>query len=170
MKTQQSLSKAAKPTKLDRLQISLAKKEALENKLFDRLFEMIRETNGQPMNDKKDGPAYFKKRAKIDDAIRHIQAGIELTKNAIEKENAARFRVSSVALPGFLAEMVENGTLIQWRKHPTMFFVKGVDKARIIYDPKSGNVLHKFSSSIPNQEQYDIFKNVVAEIRQKFTR
>ena len=56
-------------------------------------------------------------------------------------------------IPKEILELVEKGELIQWRKHPTHFFVKGVDKARIWWDESRKAVAHKYAHLITEQEQ-----------------
>ena len=63
---------------------------------------------------------------------------IEKTKLAIEREEGKIIDTEGAKkeLPIVILEMLETEQLIQWRKHPNTFFVRGVDKARIVFDPK----------------------------------
>ncbi len=63
-------------------------------------------------------------------------------------------------IPSEMLMLVELGELNQWRKYPNIFFVKGVDKARIIWDNKRKVVAHKFVSEIPTQEQRSKFVKI----------
>jgi len=48
--------------------------------------------------------------------------------------------------------------LWQWRKHPTIFFVSGVDKARIGWNEKEGVAYHKFFKTIEDADQRQKFR------------
>jgi len=53
--------------------------------------------------------------------------------------------------------MLESGQLIQWRKHPNTLFVKGVDKARIVWDAKKKIIFTRHRNEITEQEVWKIF-------------
>ena len=63
------------------------------------------------------------------------------------------------ALPKPIQDLIEVGELIQWRRHPTIFFVEGVGKARIIWDSEKGIVAHRYLRDIP-KDQYPKFRDV----------
>lgn len=64
-----------------------------------------------------------------------------------------------VVLPKPIQDLIEAGELIQWRRHPTIFFVEGVGKARIIWDSEKGIVAHRYLRDIP-KDQYPKFRDV----------
>jgi len=117
------------------------------------------------MNDKRGGAAWFAKLDKQNDALRTLDQSIEKTKKALEREERAIERVASQAIPPAIAALVEDGTLSQWRKFPNRFFVKGVEKGRIVWDEKQQCVLASHHREIPNQEQYAIFRDVFNGLR-----
>jgi hypothetical protein len=45
-----------------------------------------------------------------------------------------------------------------------MFFVKGVEKARIVVT-ESGEIAHRYLRKISNKEQYAIFRDTYNEVR-----
>ncbi|MCT4035585.1 hypothetical protein HZQ14_19375 [Elizabethkingia anophelis] len=151
-----------KTNRLEILENSLAKKEVELQKRFDNHFSTWKQTNGQPMNDKRGGGAFFKKIEKQNDSIRNMQASIQKTKDAIDREKSTTAYVKGVksGLPKSISSLIDKKGLTQWRKYPNRFFVVGVDKARIVYDEKGGFISHSYLSQIPNQEQYSIFRDI----------
>ena len=141
--------------RLEILKNSLAKKEQQLNAKFDEHFATVKQANGQPLNDKRNGQATLNKWERQNECIRTLQKSIEATKQAIEKEESKIKGVEHVNtfIPAEILKLVESGDLIQWRKHPHTFFVPGVDKARIVWDEKRKLVCHKFVSAITVQEQ-----------------
>jgi hypothetical protein len=142
--------------RLEILKNSLIKKEQQLEKRFDEHFASVKQANGQPLNDKRNGQATLNRWERQDSAIRNLKKSIEKTKIAIEKEedkiHACNY-VNDGIIPTEILKLVEKGELIQWRKHPTHFFVPGVDKARIWWDESRKAVAHKYAHLITEQEQ-----------------
>ncbi len=149
-----------KSNRLEILENSLIKKEAELQKKFDNHFGTWKQTNGQPMNDKRSGASFFKKIEKQNDSIRNQQASIEKTKNAIEREKGKIANVEAQSIPIELQELIDAGKITQWRKFPNRFFVVGVEKARLVWMEKKNQLAHQYLNQIPNQEQYTIFRDV----------
>ncbi len=148
--------------KLEILKQSLAKKEEQLNAKFDQHFATVKQANGQPLNDKRNGQATLNKWERQNEGIRTMQKSIEATKQAIEIEE---YKIKGVEhantfIPVEIQKLVETGELIQWRKHPHTFFVPGVDKARIVWDEKRKVVAHKFVSAITVQDQRTKFVRI----------
>lgn len=148
--------------RLEILNQSLVKKEQELRRRFDVHFETVRQSNGQPLNDKRNGQATLNKWERQNDAIRTAKKNIEKTKRAIDIEVGKIKGVERVNtfIPKEILELVESGVLVQWRKHPHTFFVDGVDKARIVWLEKRKQVAHKFVSEIKEQEQRTKFVRV----------
>lgn len=142
--------------RLEILKQSLVKKEQELERRLDEHFATVKQANGQPLNDKRNGQATLNKWGRQNDAIRALNESIEKTKRAIEFEqgriNGVKYQNDNF-IPTEILELVENGELVQWRKHPTHFFVPGVDKARICWDEKRKVVAHKYAHLITVQEQ-----------------
>ncbi|WP_185246658.1 hypothetical protein [Chryseobacterium bernardetii] len=153
-----------KSNRLEILENSLVKKEAELQKRFDNHFDTWKLTNGQPMNDKRSGGAFFKKIEKQNDSIRNQQTSIEKTKNAIEREKGKIANVEAQSIPAELQELIDSGKITQWRKYPNRFFVVGVEKARLVWLEKEKQLAHQYLNQIPNKEQYSIL------VRKKFGR
>jgi predicted DsbA family dithiol-disulfide isomerase len=148
--------------RLEILKKSLAKKEQQLNAKFEQHFATVKQANGQPLNDKRNGQATLNKWERQNESIRTMQKSIEATKQAIEIEEG-KIKVvehANTFIPKEILELVETGELIQWRKHPHTFFVNGIDKARIIWDEKRKAVAHKFVSEILIQEQRTKFAKI----------
>jgi len=156
--------------RLEILQGSLIKKEQKLNDLFDNHFATVQQANGQPLNDKgAKGRVALRKWERQSDQICNQQAEIEKTKNAIERE---KWKISGTenaynAMPGYITELIDTGTLKQWRKFPHIMFVDGVEKARIYFNKESGEISHKYTSSIPDKKQYAIFRDVYNGLNNK---
>ena len=148
-----------KSKRLEILEASLINKEASLNDKFETHFASVKQANGQPLNDKRNGQATLDKWERQNEAIKNQQASIEKTKRAIEKE---RYKIIDVehakeTLPTCILEMVESGKLIQWRKHPNTFFVEGVDKARICWDDKKKLIFTRYKNTITDKDVWKIF-------------
>src|SRR5690606_31195284 len=148
--------------RLEILKNSLEKKEQKLRQRFDDHFATVAQANGQPLNDKRNGQATLNKWERQNEAIRNLKASIEKTKNAIEKEEGKIMDVehSKNYIPSEILDLVEKGELIQWRKHPSFFFVPGVEKARILWDEKRKVVAHRYINLITEQEQWSKFRQV----------
>ena len=72
--------------RLEILKNSLAKKEQDLANRFDTHFKTVKQANGQPLNDKRNGQATLNKWDRQSDGIRTAQESIEKTKRAIEFE------------------------------------------------------------------------------------
>lgn len=121
------------------LKNSLIKKEKELDQRFATHFADVRSANGQPLNDKRNGNSTSNRWERQNNAIRNLKLSIEKTKKAIEKEEdkILNVEVTKNYLPQIILDMVANGELIQWRKHPNRFFVPDVEKTRIVYEPKT---------------------------------
>lgn len=150
------------------LKASLEKKQARFDERIGQHFAAVRAANGQPLNDKRNGASTLKKWAKQEDALRSLQEGIETTSRAIERERSAIARAAEVDLPDAIKRGIADGLLIQWRKHPTTFFVAGVEKARIVLLP-DGQVAHRYARCITDPEQRRVFARVYNAIHAEIT-
>ena len=152
--------------KLEILKQSLAKKEQQLNAKIENHFATVKQANGQPLNDKRNGQATLNKWERQSESIRNMQKSIEATKQAIEIEEykIRGVEYANTFIPAEIQELVKNGELIQWRKYPNTFFVPGVDKARIVWDEKRKVVAHKFVSEIIIQEQRTIFVRIYNQL------
>lgn len=149
-------------SRLDILKASLEKKQAKFDRKLNEHFADVKRTNGQPLNDKRNGFATMKRWDRQNDVLSRMQKEIEKTQTAIEREES-RIRCidrNKNSMPEEIQELIDNGTLKQWGKYPHIMFVEGVDKARIIWDSKKKTVMHKFVSSITDTEQRRKFARV----------
>lgn len=146
------------------LEDSLAKKEEKLNELFSNHFESVKATNGQPLNDKRNGHKTFALWERQNNAIRRQQAELEKTKIAIEKEKDKIANVEIQQIPSYLKEYLENGTITQWRKYPNRFFVVGGGRARIVY--KNNGLFYSHLDTCDEQEK-ETFIRVLREISSK---
>lgn len=148
--------------RLNILTESLSKKEKeLDEKIAEH-FRTVKQANGQPLNDKRNGQATLNKWEKQSDAIRKTQEGVEKTKRAIEVEQAKIEAVENAqsVTPAAILDLVASGVLTQWRKHPNTFFVVGVDRARIVWDNQKKVLAHKYISTVTDKDQRSNFAKV----------
>jgi len=150
--------------RLSILQNSLAKKEAAFDDRLQSHFDDVRSANGQPLNDKRNGRATLNRWERQNNALRTLNQGIEKTKAAIEKEQRKIAHIEATPVPAPFVKMVEEGTLIQWRKHPNTFFVAGVDKVRIVWDLKKNILCHRYVDQVKDPAQYETFRTVIKEL------
>ena len=148
--------------KLEILQQSLEKKQSAFDDKLNAHFETVKEANGQPLNDKRNSRATLAKWERQNDVLRNQKEAIEITKKAIEREEdkIANVENTNSFIPREIIELVESGELKQWRKHPTTFFVVGVEKARIVWDEKRKVLAHRYVRDVTDKEQYSKFAKV----------
>jgi len=158
----QNCAQTQSTKRLQILQESLRRKEEDFDNRLSVHFDTVKKANGQPLNDKRNGSRTLALWERQNDALRSLDQGIEKTKAAIEREQAKIGRASAVTqeLPQPIIKLIEDGTLTQWRKYPNRFFVKGVEKGRIIWNLKKNTLLVSHYREIPDREQFERFKCV----------
>lgn len=158
--------------RLETLKNSLAKKEVRFNEKLDAHFADVKSANGQPLNDKRNGYATMRRWEKQNDSLHNLNESIEKTKSAIEWEEGTIRGIEEAkkTFPSEIIAMIEEGTLKQWRKHPHILFVEGIEKAWIIWDIKKKTLAHKFSGSIPDKEQYQKFAQVYNKLHRAINK
>ena len=149
-------------SRLDILKASLEKKQAKFNEKLNEHFTDVKSTNGQPLNDKRNGAATMNRWNRQNDVLSNIKKEIEKTEHAIEREESKirALEYSKNAMPIEMQKLIDEGILKQWGKWPHIMFVNGVDKARIIWDDKKKVVMHKFAKSLTDKEQRKKFAQV----------
>lgn len=152
--------------RLEILKASLAKKEALFNDKLQNHFDTVKQANGQPLNDKRNGRATLNKWEKQSSALRNLELSIKKTKEAIDREEGKIINANSVDLPPYILEAIENGLITQWRKFPRFFFVKGVSGGRIVLDEKTGLIAHRYLNKV-SKDEYPLFRDVFNSLNRK---
>ncbi|WP_151869832.1 hypothetical protein [Acinetobacter sp. TUM15509] len=149
-------------SRLEILKKSLEKKESLFSAKLESHFADVKSANGQPLNDKRNGFVTLNRWESQNESLRNLNQSIDKTKNAIEREESKIAYVEAVSseIPKAIMDLVEQGTLTQWRKHPNFFFVVGVDKARILWDFDRKVVAHRYISAIKDKGQWALFRDV----------
>ena len=149
--------------RLEILKKSLEKKEKTFSDKLQNHFDTVKQANGQPLNDKRNGQATLNKWERQNSALRNLKQSIEKSKEAIEREE---FKVESCEavksrLPAELLTLIDEGKITQWRKFPNRFFVVGVERARLVWDEEKKIVIHQYVSEIPKGVgQFEIFRDV----------
>lgn len=168
-----------KPIESKRLKIlegSLEKKRSLFDDKLKAHFADVKRANGGPVNDKRNGQATFRRWDRQNETLRNIQESIKRTEASIEYEKGKILEVQEVKkkLPGAILSRVDTGVLQQWRKYPNTFFIDGVDKARICWNSKKNQISHKYSSSITDKDQWQLFartfNSIKSEIEQELSK
>ena len=155
--------------RLDILTASLEKKNSVFEDRLSAHFDDVKSANGQPLNDKgAKGRATLSRWEKQNDALRNCQEEIEKTERAIEREKdkIAYCELTMAELPQCIVDLVNDGTLRQWRKFPNTFFVNGVEKGRLVFDLKKQFLFQRYASEIPTQEQYAKFREIFIQLQQ----
>lgn len=158
-------------SRLEILKNSLAKKEKQFSEKLQNHIDTVKQANGQPLNDKRNGSATLKKWDRQNEHLIKLKDSIQKTKDAIEREEGkiSDLQGANEILPNAIKKMVKNGDLNQWRKHPTTFFVPGVDKGRIVWDNKKKVVVNRHYGSIPTPEQKVKFAKVYNKLYAEIT-
>lgn len=156
-------------SRLDILKSSLKKKQEKFNTKLNEHFNDVKQANGQPLNDKRCGQSTMRRWDRQNNSLNNLQDEIAKTEKAIKVEESKIKGIEYITslLPIEILSLIEDGTLIQWRKYPHIFFVDGVDKARLIWDLKKKQIAHKFTSSIQDKEQYKKFASVFNSLASK---
>jgi len=148
------------------LKASLSKKEALFSDKLQQHFDTVKQANGQPLNDKRNGRATLNKWDKQSDALRSLGSSIQRTKDAIEREEMKIALAESVRLPEFMQQAIDEGLVSQWRKHPRFFFVTGVKHGRIVLDEETGMIACRYLSKV-SKEEYPTFRDVFNKLNKQ---
>jgi len=156
--------------RLEVLKASLLKKKEALNQRINNHFATVKQANGQPLNDKRNGASTLARWEKQRDAIRTAEKEVEKTQLAIENEEGKIRACGNAVLPLQIISLVEKGELLQWRKHPSTFFVAGVDKGRICWDEKKKQVSHKYYSDIPDKESRAKFAGIYNELNKSLNK
>ncbi|EGO4161258.1 hypothetical protein ITZ48_001460 [Escherichia coli] len=148
------------------LKASLSKKEALFSEKLQQHFDTVKQANGQPLNDKRNGRATLNKWDKQSDALRNLESSIQRTKDAIEREEMKIALAESVDIPQFMQKAIEEGLITQWRKHPRFFFVTGVKHGRIVLNKETGIIAHRYLSKV-SKDEYQTFRDVFNKLNKQ---
>lgn len=170
-----------------RLELAKQKLERLKREFQDKqdaVFGHAKLTNGQPMNDKRDGHVFFRKQEKLEDALfnklHEIQKQEEYIEELEEREQNKKYglnrsgnglaltidnidrikeeieahergeswyskatirkykaklkeleRFSSQKISVKAQQLIDSGKVTQWKKHPTIYFIKGMRKVAL---------------------------------------
>lgn len=152
--------------RLEILKASLAKKESLFNERLQQHFDTVKQANGQPLNDKRNGRATLDKWDRQSDGLRALQGSIQKTKDAIEREEMKIALAESVDIPDFMQQAIDEGLISQWRRHPRFFFVNGVKHGRIVLDENTGMIAHRYLSK-EAKDEYPIFRDVFNKLNKQ---
>ncbi|KHS76993.1 hypothetical protein QT13_01765 [Pectobacterium brasiliense] len=152
--------------RLEILKSSLAKKEAKFNEHLQKHFDTVKQANGQPLNDKRNGRATLDKWDRQNEALRNLDSSIQRTKNAIEREEMKIALANSVSLPNYIDAAIKDGLITQWRKFPRFFFVTGVKHGRIVLDEKTGMIAHRYLSKV-SKDEYPTFRDVFNKLNKQ---
>ncbi|MDE9495687.1 hypothetical protein KKJ09_19395 [Xenorhabdus bovienii] len=152
--------------RLEILKNSLSKKEDMFNQRLQSHFDTVKQANGQPLNDKRNGRATLNKWDRQNDQLRNIDRSIQRTKSAIEREEAKIALAESVDIPKYIKTAINDGLITQWRKFPRFFFVNGVKHGRIVLDVETGLIAHRYLSKV-TREEFPIFKRVFNQLNQQ---
>lgn len=156
--------------KLQILKASLEKKQLEFNKRLTVHMDDVRGAQGEPMGGHRGGEKVLRRWEKQNSTLKTLDESIKKTQNAIEREEYKIANVESAkdVVPALFLELTNKGVLNQWRKHPTIFFVAGVDKARIGWDDKKKTAYHRYYRSIECEDQKSKFKEVWTMIYKQF--
>lgn len=152
--------------RLEILKASLAKKQALFGQRLQQHFDTVKEANGQPLNDKRNGRATLNKWDKQSEGLRNIENSIQRTKDAIEREEMKIALADSVTIPMYMQEAIDAGLITQWRKHPRFFFVNGVKHGRIVLNEEIGTIGYRYLNKV-SKEEYPTFRDVFNKLNQQ---
>ena len=152
--------------RLEILTTGLKKKEAMFDRSLQKHFDTVKQANGQPLNDKRNGRVTLDSWDRQNESLRSMQESIARTKAAIEREQNKIAVANSINIPSHIQAAIDDGLLTQWRKFPRFFFVNGVENGRIVLDERTGKISARYLSRIP-KEQFPTFRDVFNGINKK---
>lgn len=155
-----------------RLEIAEKKLERLEKEIgeqTERVFSHQRLTNGQPMNDKRGGAAFFKRQKQLEDKAINLSQEIEAQRERVErlrwKENFAK---EGLTPSGGLKKNVEN--LERWQERvERQEFIRDYNKANKLpvgtpFENEQGHL--EFYNSVRLKEAKETVK-MLMELKEK---
>ena len=159
----EEVAPVATTKRLEILNNSLAKKQAKLDARIAAQYARQAETNGQPLNDKRNGQSTMNALANGERAIFGQFDEIRKTEAAIKREadKIEHCKNWMDEMPQIIKDMAASGEIVQWRKHPQYFFVNGVDKGRFSF--QDGRVFGRYLSDIP-ADQYPLFQAATSKI------
>ena len=154
-----------KTKRLELLEESLAKKKAELCWKIEEHFTTTQQVLRQPLNDKKNREIVMARWKRQGHGLQKLKESIEKIQNAIKTEIDKIVLEEYFDVPPAIQELLDTGVLIQCRKQFNRFFVKGVEKASLIYE--DGKLLMSFFKDIPNKKQLNIFRKVCNELQKE---
>lgn len=154
MNTDNTISK-----RLEILEASLIKKKEKFDRKWHEHHDDVKSANGQPLNDKRNGKSTLNRWGNQRRTIKNLEASIEKTKKAIDREKELISNVENQQFPDCLIPLINDGTLTQWRKYPNRFFIKEGGQARLIWDEKGKKFKYSHLDKCTG-EQLEVFKKV----------
>jgi len=99
--------------RLEILKNSLIKKERQFDDKLQNHIDTVKQANGQPLNDKRNGQATLNKWDRQNESLRNLKDSIQKTKDAIEREEGKIMEVerTNEIIPTEILELVESGFL-----------------------------------------------------------
>lgn len=157
-------------TRRQTLEASLARKEAKFNEALSSHMYDVKGAQGEPMAGHHGGEKVLSRWERQNNSLRRQSEGIEKTKKALEREDYRDLvkvdaQEKLLKMPQIIQDLVSDGTLNQWKKHPTIFFVDGVSKARI--QIKGGKAYHRFASQCANNEEFQLFRSIYNKVNKE---
>lgn len=154
------------------LENSLKKKNEKFDSQLNAHFADVKNANGQPLNDKRNGQRTMNRWERQNDSLRNLKKEIEKTERAIEIEQGKINYVAAVKnrLPNAIVKAIDEGKIIQWRKHANRFFVPGVAKTRIIWDEKKKKLYCSHVSFLNEIEIAKKFHTTFYEIKNELDK
>lgn len=155
------------PSKIEKMKLSLQKKKDLFDRKLSEHYEDARSTNGQPLNDKRNGVATQKRWERQNNTLMNLNASIEKTEVAIDKYECQHSYAEVVLgkMPAPVKKLVEEKKIVQWIKHPTTFFVAGVKTGRFVWDFKKNFMFARYIHQIETKEEYAVFRDIYNGLR-----
>lgn len=152
--------------RLEILKRSLEKKEQALNDKVSAIFSHQATTHGSPVNDKRGASSFFKKAERLNDSAGNALKEIEKTKEAIDREEWKIKNTESAKenFPQPILELIKQGVLVQWRKHPRFLFIEGVSKARLSWDAKKG-LLIRYGDQVIGEER-ELLKSIFYPLKE----
>lgn len=156
--------------KLEILKASLEKKQNEFDVQLSKHMDDVRGAQGEPMSGHARGDLVLKRWDKQNNSLKTLDKSIERTKAAIEREEykIANIEATNEEIPDLFLDLCKEGLLNQWRKYPNIFFVVGVDKARIGWDTKKKIPYHKFYKEIQSKDEQENFRLIWNKIYKHF--
>lgn len=149
--------------RLKQAKASLEREKARVGEQIEKAIDYQRQTNGQPMNDKRGGASFFKRQRQIDDQISRGLDNIAKKEERVERLEGIKAMNESITLTEGAKELIASNQIKQWQKQPNIYFIKGEQKLALVLSEEGRFIASEGKYSAITAEQAERVKELLAQ-------